>query len=99
MTSSEPPISPEQPAEPEQNESGPPELSPDPLVLQSLNARLRVRYLREELSDASSISIGIVPGDGPHLPHTKGGTCWCQPELFFEDPEAHDRVWIHRRIQ
>lgn len=98
MTSSEPLDLQEKPAEPAPTSSGPPVTSDDPLVLLSRTARLVLLYRRQESFDAP-ISIGIVPGDGPHLPHGGGEACWCQPELFHEDPETKHRVWLHRRIQ
>lgn len=98
MTSSEPPDLHEKPAEPAPTSSVPPAMSDDPLVLQSQIARLELLFRRQELSSAP-ISIGIVPGDGPHLPHGGGAACWCAPELFHEDPETKNRIWLHRRIQ
>ena len=99
MTSSEPPDSHEKPAEPAPSDSAQPELLDDPLVQQSLNERLRVQSRREELSNGVPLVVAIIPGDAPHLPHTTGKDCWCEPELTFEDPEGRGRVWLHRRTQ
>lgn len=32
------------------------------------------------------------------LEHIPDPTCWCEPELEYEDPETGDQVWVHREI-
>jgi len=31
--------------------------------------------------------------------HISGPECWCEPELYYKDPETGAEVWVHRSMQ
>ncbi len=33
------------------------------------------------------------------LEHITSPECWCEPELYFKDPETGAEVWVHRSMQ
>jgi hypothetical protein len=30
------------------------------------------------------------------LEHTEDENCWCEPELYYVDPETDSKVWVHK---
>jgi hypothetical protein len=94
MTNTKPPDTPALPAEPALPEMEPAAPPPDLLAQQSLISRVGLLFQRE----SSDLRISLLPGDGPHLPHTSK-ECWCQPETFHVDPETGATIIVHRRIQ
>jgi len=55
-----------------------------------------------EISDARDCfgdrecDVHTLPDDENE--HELSGSCWCEPELYYVDPESSSAAWAHREL-